>query len=44
MTKMKQHQNFLNSIIQRIGIGRVNRNKPISEGIIELCHQLISRN
>jgi hypothetical protein len=41
---MKQHQNFLNSIIQRIGIGRISRNKPSSEGIIELCHQLIISN
>jgi len=40
---MKQHQNFLNSIIQRIGIGRVSQKQPSPEGIIDLCHQLISR-
>ena len=41
---MKKHQNFINSIFQRIGIGRASRNKHSSEGIIELCHQLIRRN
>ena len=40
---MKQHQNFLNSIIQRIRIGRVSQKQPSPEGIIDLCHQLISR-
>ena len=40
---MKQHQNFLNSIIQRIGIGRISQKQPSPEGIIDLCNQLISR-
>jgi malonyl-CoA decarboxylase len=40
---MKQHQNFLNSIIQRIGIGRISQKQLSPEGIIDLCHQLISR-
>ncbi len=41
---MKQHKNFLNSIIQRIGRSQSNQKKPTPENIINLCHQLISRN
>ena len=41
---MSQHLNFLNSFIQRIGKGKSNKNPPSPEGLIKLCHQLVSNN
>ena len=41
---MNQHQNFLNSLIQRIRIGRSNKKISNPESIIKLCNQLVSKN
>jgi hypothetical protein len=41
---MNQHQNFLNSLIQRIRIGRSNKKISNPESIIKLCIQLVSKN
>ena len=41
---MNQHQNFLNSVIQRLGIGRSSKKSLNSEYLISLCHQLVSKN
>ena len=41
---MSQHQNFLHSFIQRIGVGRLDKKTPHPEGVIKLCHQLVSNN
>ena len=41
---MTQHQNFLNSLIQRIRMGRSNKKVSSPESIITLCNQLVSKN
>ena len=41
---MNQHQNFLNSVIQRLGIGRSNKKTINPENLINLCNQLVSKN
>jgi malonyl-CoA decarboxylase len=41
---MSQHQKFLHSFIQRIGIGRLDKKPPNPEDVIKLCHQLVSNN
>ncbi|MDC1417888.1 malonyl-CoA decarboxylase [Candidatus Thioglobus sp.] len=41
---MTQHQNFLNSLIQRIRMGRSNKKVSNPESIITLCNQLVSKN
>ena len=41
---MNQHQNFLNSVIQRLGIGKPIKKSLNSENLISLCNQLVSKN
>ena len=41
---MNQHQIFLNSVIQRLGIGRSNKKTINPENLINLCNQLVSKN
>ena len=41
---MTQHQNFLNSLIQRIRMGRTNKKVSSPESLIKLCSQLVSKN
>ena len=41
---MNQHQNFLNSIIQSLGIGRSSKKSLNSENLLSLCSQLVSKN
>ena len=41
---MNQHQNFLNSVIQRLGINRPIKKNLNSENLISLCNQLVSKN
>ena len=41
---MSQHLNFLNSFIHLIGKGRSTKKVPNPDNIIELCHQLVSKN
>ncbi|MDC0197363.1 malonyl-CoA decarboxylase [Candidatus Thioglobus sp.] len=41
---MNQHQNFLNSVIQRLGIGKPSKKSLNSENLISLCNQLVSKN
>ena len=41
---MNQHQNFLNSIIQSLGIGRSSKKSLNSENLLSLCNQLASKN
>ncbi len=41
---MTQHQNFLNSLIQRIRMGRSNKKVSNPESLIKLCSQLVSKN
>jgi len=41
---MNQHQNFLNSVIQRLGIGRPGKKSLNPENLISLCNQLVSKN
>ena len=41
---MSQHQNFLHSFIQRIGIRKLDKKLPNPEDVIKLCHQLVSNN
>jgi len=41
---MTQHQNFLNSLIQRIRMGRSNKKVSSPESLIKLCSQLVSKN
>ncbi len=40
---MNQHQNFLNSVIQRLGIGSSNKKTINPENLINLCNQLVSK-
>ena len=41
---MNQHQNFLNTVIQRLGIGSPSKKSLNSENLISLCNQLVSKN
>ena len=41
---MNQHQNFLNSVIQRLGIARPRKKNLDPENLISLCNQLVSKN
>ena len=41
---MSQHQKFLHSFIQRIGIRKLDKKLPNPEDVIKLCHQLVSNN
>jgi len=41
---MNQHQNFLNSIIQSLGIRRSSKKSLNSENLLSLCNQLASKN
>ena len=41
---MNQHQNFLNSVIQRLGIARPRKKSLDPENLISLCNQLVSKN
>ncbi len=41
---MSQHQNFLNSVIQKLGIRRSPKKTSTPESVINLCIELISNN